>query len=301
MRIFLTGGTGFIGSHVLSQALALGHTVHAIRRPGKEPNIKISGNITWKEGGLRDDWGQLLRETDVLIHLSAYGVINGSQNWQECFQVNVNDSLALWLQAIEHGVKNFVVCGSCFEYGKSGMEYESIPPNAPLWPTTAYAASKAAATMAAIALAETHSLNLTIARPFHVYGEGENSQRFWSSLVKAAEEGRDYEMTRGEQIRDFITVQDAANKILQLAQEELSPRKTCNSAKIINIGSGRPQRLRDFAKAEWMEHEASGNLILGAIPYRTGEVFRYTGEVINEFKKETSTRTNESHPKECND
>ena len=123
------------------------------------------------------------------------------------------DSIRLWQQAVVAGIKHFLIVGSCFECGRSGIRYDAIPVTAPLEPTTAYGASEAAASMAALALAVEHQLRFVFARPFHVYGEGEAPGRFWPSLVAAAKAGEDLPMTRSEQIRDFQPVEQAANQL----------------------------------------------------------------------------------------
>lgn len=279
MRIFLTGATGFIGSHVLQQALLQGHEVHALKRKESSPRIPLTGSPTWHEGQLTYDWTEQLCATDILIHLAAYGVSGGSDDWETCFQVNVSDSLQLWRQAVECGVTRFIVCGSCFEYGKSGTRYNKIPPDAPLWPTTAYAASKASATMAAVALAETHLLNLVVVRPFHVYGLGEDKHRFWPGLVQAAHTGNDYATTRGDQIRDFTPVSEIAKCILELAAQTESIGGSISGPAIANVGTGQQKRLREFADFEWNRLGARGQILYGEIPYRTNEVMSYVPDL----------------------
>lgn len=276
MRIFLTGGTGFIGSHLLQQALAAGHSVAALRRAGAEARIPLDQQPQWLEGDLSDDWGEALASCEVFIHLAAYGVADGSNDWERCFQTNVIDSLLLWRQAVAAGIRRFIIVGSCFEYGRSGERYDFIPVSAPLEPTTAYGASKAAATMAALALAVENELELVVARPFHVYGEGEAERRFWPSLVSAARYGHDLPMTGGNQVRDFQLVQQASKKLL----ESLSgPTPKAGIPILINLGSGRPQTLYSFAESEWGRLHARGRIIRAAIPYRENEIMRYVPEL----------------------
>ena len=55
MKIFVTGGTGFIGSHFLKQALAIGHDLICLRRPGSRTRIPLKSEPTWLEGSLEDD------------------------------------------------------------------------------------------------------------------------------------------------------------------------------------------------------------------------------------------------------
>lgn len=276
MRIFLTGGTGFIGSHVLQQSLIAGHEVVALRRPRSEARIPLVHEPYWLDGALTDDWSDALASCDAMMHLAAYGVSTGANDWDGCFQVNVIDSINLWRQAIKAGISRFVIVGSCFEYGRSGDRYNSIPVTAPLEPTTAYGASKAASSMAALALAIDQQLHLTIARPFHVYGPGEGAGRFWPSLVVAAKSGSDLPMTNGNQVRDFQPVKQAASQILSCL--EGSDIKS-GVPRVINLGTGNPRSLLDFAQHEWSRLRAVGKLQPGAIPHRANEVQRYVPEL----------------------
>lgn len=271
MRIFVTGGTGFIGSHVLVAAIDAGHEVVALRRSGAEPRITLNQQPFWCEGSLSDNWSHELHSCDAVVHMAAYGVSAGANDWDRCFQANVIDSVRLWRQAIEAGVSRFVIIGSCFEYGRAGERYARIPVDAPLEPTTAYGASKAAGTMAALALAIEHKLSLVILRPFHVYGPGEDPRRFWPSLVRAAKTGADLTMTAGEQIRDFQPVQETCAQILLGLNIPISP----GIPQIYNLGTGSPISLLDFAQREWVRLDATGTLLPGARPYRANEVMRY--------------------------
>jgi len=278
MKIFLTGGTGFIGSHFLQKALAAGDDVIALRRPGATPRIPLDLQPHWLDGGLGDDWVDDLRGCEALVHLAAYGVADGPNDWKGCFQTNLLDSLQLWLQAVEAGVRRFLIVGSCFEYGRSGERYDAIPVTAPLEPTTAYGASKAAASMAAMAMAVEKQLQLLVARPFHVYGPGEAEGRFWPSLVTAATSGQNLPMTSGAQVRDFQQVGAAAEQLLDwLKLSQLTPGRP----RIANLGANNPRPLIDFAEEEWARLKASGHLEVGKIPYRSSEVLRYAPEVTN--------------------
>lgn len=275
MKIFVTGATGFIGSHLVHLAQSQGHDVVALRLAGSKPRISFDRQPKWLDGELSDDWSEALAGCDVFVHLAAYGVASGSNNWQRCFQVNVLDSIRLWQQAVAVGIKRFLIVGSCFEYGRSGLRYDAIPVTAPLEPTTAYGASKAAASMAALALAVEHQLRLVVVRPFHVYGEGEAPERFWPSLVAAAKEGKDYPMTLGEQIRDFVPVTSATDLMMQIAISTARNESFSNGPLVVNLGSGHPRTLKAFAEEQWKRQGATGELKIGAVSYRDNEVMRY--------------------------
>ena len=276
MNIFVTGGTGFIGSHFIKQALAAGHGLVALRRAGGKARIPLSPEPVWVEGNLDDDWSEKLSQCQAVVHLAAAGVSPQKADWSELFEVNVRQSLNLWRRVAKAGVKRFVICGSCFEYGTSGERYEFIPVDAPLEPTHAYAASKAAATMAALALAMEQKIELLVLRPFHVFGEGEEPSRFGPSLRKAALAGEAFPMTAGEQVRDFVPVEKVADAFMTaLARTDLR----AGEPKIENVGTGKPQTLRTFAEHWWKQWGAKGKLKIGDLPYRVNEVMRYVPQI----------------------
>ena len=276
MRIFLTGGTGFIGSHFINTAHAAGHEVVALRRPGSNSPIPLTSEPQWIEGSLADDHRDSLTECDALVHLAAAGVNPSDDDLEDLFLINVHQSLSLWTQAVHCGIRKLVLCGSCFEYGASGQRYEYIPITAPLEPTNAYGCSKAAATFAAYGLCLTREIKCSVLRPFHVFGDGEAPHRFWASLKAAALSGQDFPMTEGQQVRDFVPVKDVATSFIdELTRNDQEPGKL----KLRNIGTGAPQHLCDFAQYWWKYWSASGKLFIGKESYRPNEVMRYIPEV----------------------
>jgi nucleoside-diphosphate-sugar epimerase len=276
MKLFITGSTGFIGSHVVKQALTAGHEVVALRFAGSLPRITLPTEPEWVDGKLSDDWSTKLKSCDALIHLAADGVTMQNLEWRRLFDVNVSQSLGLWLQAAEAGVKRFVIAGSCFEYGQRANDYEFIPSNAPLEPTGPYHASKAAATMAALGLAHERNLELVVLRLFHIFGEGEALPRFWPALCKAALAGEDFPMTHGQQVRVFTPVEQAAKAfIAALTRKDILQGRPL----VENLAYGEPQSLRSFAEYWWEKLGAKGNLRFGVIPYRMNEVMRYVPKI----------------------
>jgi nucleoside-diphosphate-sugar epimerase len=273
MKIVVTGATGFIGSHFTKQALAAGHSVLGIRRiPISKPRIPFEQEPLWLDKSLDEVTANDLGGCDVLVHLAAHTGNVPYDTLPNCLHWNLMVVLALVEQARIAGIRRYVVAGSCFEYGRSGEVYDSIPTDAPLQPTNSYAASKAAASIALAQWAEEHNLNLEILRIFHVYGEGEAETRFWPSLRRAAYAGEDFPVTKGEQIRDFLPVQDVAAAFLARSVGRLNES---NNVEIFNLGSGTPCTLSRFAQYWWNYWGAKGRLLIGEIPYRSGEVMRY--------------------------
>ena len=272
MRLFITGGTGFLGSHFISMAAKAGHEIVAIRRPTSEPAISLEHHPDWLVRDLKDISASDLERCDALIHFASHGVSPQRTDWQTATEVNVWQSTKLVETACSAGIPKILLCGSCYEYGISGDQYQFIPANAPLRPVGAYAASKAAFSSIAGSMAATHESEFVLLRPFHFYGEGQHEDNFWPSLRKAALSGEDFEMTAGEQIRDFQPVSETAQSFLRTLHEWPGRRGQMHVA---NLGSGTPVSLADFAIRQWKHLGARGELKLGALSYRQGEIMRY--------------------------
>jgi nucleoside-diphosphate-sugar epimerase len=280
MKIFLTGGTGFIGSHFVNRALAAGHEIIAQRRESRSRTcIPLVEEPQWFDVALDRVEARHLEGIDCIVHLAAHMPSKVNDSFSNCFYWNVHTALGMFENAVKAGVKRWIVAGSCFEYGRSGERYDFIPVTAPLEPVLAYSASKAAASVAIYGLAAQFNSELLIGRLFQVFGEGESESRLWPSLRKAALAGEDMPMTAGEQIRDFIAVEAVAEYLLKAAEsKELRPGKPI----IENVGSGKPQSIRTFAEHWWKHWGAKGRLLLGQLPYQPNEVMRYVPELPND-------------------
>src|SRR5208282_4517201 len=110
MRVFVTGGTGFIGSHFIRAALAAGNQVRALRRSNRSGlRIPVDQQPEWITKGMAEVTVEDLRETDALVHLAAAGVSPQPADWATLFRTNVSDSLDLWLKAAAAGIQRFVI------------------------------------------------------------------------------------------------------------------------------------------------------------------------------------------------
>jgi len=278
MKIFITGANGFIGSHVVKRALEQGHEVVGLRRTDRPMKIDLSSEPKWIEGTLEDNLHKYLKDCEAVIHLAAYGVNPEFNSRKEAYRWNVSASLGFLEQAKKANIRRFVIAGSCSEYGKSAERYDYVPCDAPLEPVDIYGLSKAEASIRAMKFAKENKLELAILRPFHIFGEGESEYRFWPSLKNAALSGNDFPMTLGEQIRDFTPVEFAADAFIDYAANS----KIIKGEPVINnLGTGKPQSLKSFAKTQWKKFNAKGKLKFGEITYRKNEVMRYVPHINN--------------------
>ena len=214
MRLFVTGATGFIGSHFVRHALAEGHEVVALRRTAESrPRIELKREPIWTTKSLADVSERELAGVDCLVHLAAVGVSPREATQEELRKWNVAEPAKMLLRGKPVGVTRWVVTGSFAEYGSAGTRYEFIPPDAPLEPTYPYAASKAAGARLFQQIAASEQARLSYLRLFSVYGAGQHEENLWPMLRQAALAGDDLPLTAGEQVRDFIAVEEVGCEI----------------------------------------------------------------------------------------
>ena len=268
MKIFTTGGTGFIGSHFVQAAITSGHEVIALRRPGSQPRILLKEQPKWIDGALDDVNINIFTDIDIFVHLASHTPNPPYAPLDECLYWNVYAPLLLARKALASGTRRFIVAGTCFEYGDMATNNTLLTATTPLQPTLSYPTSKAAASIAFEGFAREHQVKLKILRIFQAYGEGEQANRFWPAMRTAALAGVDFPMSPGEQIRDFINAVDVAQQFVSALDFSEDSRE---NSTIHHIASGHPQMLKDFATMWWQRWRARGKLQLGALPYRKGE------------------------------
>lgn len=278
MKLFVTGATGFIGSNFLNiLAQYPDIEIVALRRDlNSLPRIPLLKEPFWLTKGLDEVKQVDLKGVDTIVHLAAHSMYPPYDTLNNCLYWNLTAPLQLFNEALKAGVHKIVVAGSCFEYGMSGEEFEFIPIDAMLKPTLTYAASKAASSVAFYQFAVQHQIKLSYHRIFQVFGEGEAENRLWPSLKKAALAGEDFPMTAGEQVRDFIAVEEVANYFVEAC---LKDNLIAGNPEFFNVGSGKPQSIFEFSAYWWGKWQAKGKLLKGMLPYREGEVMRYVPEI----------------------
>lgn len=278
MKIFLTGGTGFVGSHFLNQALAAGHEVVAQRRPGSQPRLPLALQPTWVDRALDGDFREELAGCDVVVHLAAHTPNPPYAPLDECLYWNVVASSRLVQAASEAGIDRVLVAGTCFEYGEAALGQAFVHPATEARASLSYPVSKAAATTALTGLARMLGLRLQVLRIFQVFGEGEAATRFWPSLRAAALSGNDFAMSAGVQVRDFIEAPEVARQFLAaLSFDGVAPGRP----HIRNCGTGQAKTLLEFAQQWWLHWEAKGRLMPGQVGLRPGELPRLVANMTD--------------------
>lgn len=271
MRVLLTGATGFIGSHVARRLLASGHGVTAVVRPAGDPwRIEdLFGSITVIPGDLSTPSalrGPLASaRPDLVVHL-AWGGQLGAPAQDNLTALSA--SLELLRMVSEIGCRRVMIAGTCFEYEAGEGE---LTEDSPAVPRDLYGACKQALFLAASRFAGRAGLQLTWPRIFYVYGPGEDPRRLVPSVALALLENRPAPTTRGEQVRDYLHVEDVADALVTIAER--------GAAGVVNVASGRTVTVREIVTGIGELLGRPDLLRIGELSYREGEPMRIVAGV----------------------
>ena len=261
MKIAITGATGFIGRHVRNAFAKTEHdVVLVVRDAQKVGRIFAREEIVLAElSQIENDWFELLGKPDAVLHM-AWG---GLPNYMDNYHVDVELPMqARFLTAIVNsGLKKLVVTGTCYEYGlSSGALSENQETN----PNTPYGVAKDNLRRELFDLQSVKNFDLTWARIFYPYGEGQSEKSLYTQLRDAILHNQDFLMGNGQQVLDFIQVEKAVNALLLFVT-------TNNCLGIVNVGSGKPQSVSDFVKDQIQNFQSEIIPRLGSIPDRDFE------------------------------
>lgn len=234
MKIFLTGGTGFIGRHLIP--LMEQHQILLVGR--HDANIN-NPNLKFIKSDLKDfgKWKEQVEEfsPEACIHLAWSDLPDYSL--PKCIEnFDTNMQLLDFLTLIN--CKRIFVAGTCWEYGETqGSVNEDIQPEA----LNLFAAFKTAIRLIGKQLAATHNINFIWGRLFFVYGPGQRSTSLIPSCYQQLLNGDILELRNPNAVNDFIHVSDVAKAILKLIEDPLANG-------IFNIGTGKPQKVIEICK-----------------------------------------------------
>lgn len=283
MRVALTGATGFLGRAVAAALVARGHAVRALVRPGREAALGPAPRLEVVPGALGDPAAlrALVAGADALVHLAALGVQSRDRDWARMVDANVAAPLALLDAAAEAGVSRVVAAGTCLEYrghgrlpGAPAAGAPTCGEDAPLETADGYGATKAAGGVVLRARARARGVPLRWLRLASMYGPGDDPGKLVPGALRAARAGSPYEMTAGEQVREWLHRDDAVDAVVRAA--ELGGE----GVEVVNVGTGEGLRLLEVVREAFRAAGADpARVLAGARPYREGEVHRLVMDV----------------------
>lgn len=241
---FVTGGTGFIGSHLIKRLLKESFDVHILYRP-TSPSSRLKDVLsltTHHNTDIcdKDELQKLLKEIqpDYIFHLANIGIYGGKESADEdVINVNFLGTVNLLQASKDIPYKLFVNTGSSSEYGPKTDSMKELDS---CFPESTYGVSKLAATLYAKNFAENHNKQIVTLRLFSPYGPDDDPRRFITTVISQALKNKKITLTNPDNVRDFIFINDVIEAYLSC----ITTKKVLGG-KIINVGSGSQQTIKD--------------------------------------------------------
>lgn len=266
MRVVVTGATGFIGRHVIKELAGFDADVVAVSRRN---DVSLHGPAEYVSLDILDaptDAYERLGRPDILIHL-AWG---GLPNYRSLhhFETEMPAHYRFLKSMVEGGLPAMLVAGTCFEYGmQSGCLGEELP----TLPDNPYGFAKDTLRRQLQFLQQTHPFALTWTRLFYLFGEGQAGNSLYPQLRNATLRGDPvFNMSGGEQLRDYLPVEDVARYIVALAMQR-------QDVGVVNLCSGRPISVRSLVEQWIADHRWNIALNFGHYPYPDYEPLAFWG------------------------
>lgn len=269
MKVAITGGTGFVGSHAIEALVKLRDVdIVAVGRSARPP-ASLPPFVEWScidIAAAPEDAFKRMGSPDALLHLAWGGLPNYLS--MHHFDVELIDQYRFLKRLVESGLSRLVVAGTCYEYGMRDGPLDEDMAAAPANP---YAYAKAALLQQLRFLQASRPFELSWTRLFYMYGERQSPRSLWPLFQAAVARGdRSFAMSGGEQLRDYLPVEQVAARLAQIVEHD-------RGLGVVNICSGTPISVRTMVE-RWREQiGATIALELGVYPYPTYEPMAFWG------------------------
>lgn len=268
MKALVTGGAGFIGSHLVEQLVAFNHEVHVF------DNLSVGniGNVNQTAQLHRYDirseeakrWIQE-EKPDVIFHLAAQADV-GISIHEPVFDadVNINGTINLLEASRVAGVKKFIFSSTSAVYGD--LEKEKINEKDPAIPKSYYGASKLSAELYIHIFSQLYQLPFTILRYGNVYGPKQTAKGEGGVIAVFLEKIRSHQPLNihgaGEQTRDFIFVKDIVRANLRAVEQ--------GDGGVFNISTGKATSIKEIVEKLIEIH--GSKVVINYTAGRTGDI-----------------------------
>lgn len=237
MKIFVTGGSGFIATYIASHLIENGHNVKILDL--KEPKIRRK-NLEFVKKSILDDITKDIRGCDAVFHFAALlGVANSDKRPLDTMRVNLEGSVNVFKSAISANVKRMLYSSSSEVYGEP--RELPIKEDSVKGPVSTYGVSKLAAEIYAKAYNHESGADIRIVRFFNVYGPGQESDWVVPIFINKALKNEPITIFgKGNQTRCFTYVEDIADGVLKVFERG-------KKGEAYNIGNNQPTTIMELA------------------------------------------------------
>ena len=280
MNVLVTGGAGFIGSHLVEKLIHAGHSVRVLDNlsTGKTVNLaQVGGVVDLVVGDIRDTAtvAACMKRMDVIVHLAAVASVQASvDDPLAAHQTNFDGTLNLLEAARQNRIKRFLYASSAAIYGNTQAlpVTEELKPN----PLTPYAIDKLTGEYYLHHYFRQYGLATTAFRFFNIYGPRQNPSSPYSGVISifmnCLQQGKPATLFGdGSQTRDFVYVDDLAGLLAQaLHQPSLY-------GQVVNVGTGVEQSLLQLI--DKLEFLSGKPLVRKRARARTGDIARSCADI----------------------
>lgn len=279
-RALVTGGGGFIGSHLVKKLISLDSKVGVVTRATK-PLWRLENEIeridTFKEDirnkeNLKNVFIKF--KPDIIFHLAGYGVQIAENDVEKAIETNVIGITNVIRLAKDIGCKKIVNIGTCAEYGDSK---ESLSEDTCVHPINIYGSTKAAATIIGRQMAKENEIDMITLRLFGVFGESEPRHKIFCHTIMTLLEEKDMLLTSCEQYRDYCYVGDIVRAMI-MAGDNVEIKN-----EIFNVGTGNAFPLRYYIEKIHNILSSKNKLLFGHIENRKNELW-FPNPDVNKIK-----------------
>jgi nucleoside-diphosphate-sugar epimerase len=274
MKVLVTGATGGLGELVISKLLSQNIKVIATsRNEEKAEQCDFFSKVTYLPFDINSqnnsDLYSYFNKPDALIHL-AWEKLDEYKNDAHTTSILENHKQFL-SNLIDNGLKDITVVGTCYEYGlQEGILKENMDSK----PVLPYPQGKNLLREFLEAKQKSTTFNFKWARVFYVFGEVKGRKNLYTHLINAIKnKDESFNMSGGEQIRDFLSPDEIAERIVKIALQN----KTLG---VINCCSGKPVKLKDFVTDFLNKNNYKIKLNLGVYPYADYEPMETWGDTV---------------------
>jgi len=249
IKSLVTGGCGFIGSHIVDKLIDLGHQVVVLDDLSAEQNEKFYFNnkASYLELDIsRDDCSEHFEKIDYVFHLAAKSRIQPTlKSPSQCFEVNVVGTQRVLEWSAKSGVKKVIYSGTSSLYGHQN----NLPfsPNMPTDCLNPYSLSKWMGELTCKLYSQLYCLDTIVLRYFNVYGPREPLKGEYAPVVGLFKKQNSSNLPMtivgdGKQRRDFTFINDVVSANIKAMEVD------CGAFKTLNVGTGVNYSIEDLAK-----------------------------------------------------